>query len=162
VYEFQIRVPQDDENTTHWWFTAFAPHDAADVDPELIDKAHYFTVPVEGEPYTTAEHQDILAWTTQGPIVDRTREGLGSTDRGITMFRNMLRRELKKVANGEDPILVVRTPDDDIPVALPLESDKAHYSDGFRALLPRRHWKYSGLGEQLIETFERASRRVLA
>jgi 5,5'-dehydrodivanillate O-demethylase len=162
VYEFQIRVPQDDENTTHWWFTAFAPRDPSDVDPALTAKAHFFNVPIEGQPLTTAEHQDITAWTTQGAVCDRREEHLGSTDRGITMFRNMLRRELKKIEDGQDPILVVRTPDDDIPVDLPLETDKAHYSDGFRKLLPRRHWKYAGIDEQLIAAFERANARVLA
>ena len=35
TYEFQIRVPQDDTHTMHWWFTAFAPAEGVDVDPEV-------------------------------------------------------------------------------------------------------------------------------
>jgi 5,5'-dehydrodivanillate O-demethylase oxygenase subunit len=72
------------------------------------------------------------------------------------MFRNMLRRELKKIENGEDPILVNRDPALDVPLDLPLETDKSHYSEGFASLLPRRHWRYAGIDAQLLAAFARA------
>jgi 5,5'-dehydrodivanillate O-demethylase len=162
TYEFQIRVPEDDTHTTHWWFTAFAPVEGAEVDPELMSKAHFFEVPLDTEEYSTAEFQDVLAWTTQGGVADRRLEHLGTTDRGVTMFRNMLRRELKKIEAGEDPILVNRDPAQDVPLDLPLETDKAHYSEGFAHMLVRRHWRYAGINEQLLAAFESARQRVLA
>ncbi|WP_422392305.1 hypothetical protein [Niallia oryzisoli] len=38
---------------------------------------------------------------TQDRIADRTTERLGTSDKGIIMFRRMLQRELKKMENGE-------------------------------------------------------------
>jgi 5,5'-dehydrodivanillate O-demethylase len=52
-----------------------------------------------------------MAWETQGPIVDRTRERLAPSDRGIVMYRQMLRREIDKVARNLDPMNVMRDPD---------------------------------------------------
>jgi hypothetical protein len=52
-----------------------------------------------------------MAWETQGPILDRTRERLTGSDRGVVMYREMLAREIKKVQQGVDPINVFRDPD---------------------------------------------------
>ena len=52
-----------------------------------------------------------MAWETQGPILDRTRERLAGSDRGVVMYRDMLRREIKKVEQGLDPMNVFRDPD---------------------------------------------------
>ena len=54
--------------------------------------------------------QDHMAWETQGPIADRSIERLATTDRGIVMLRNMMKREIEKVQRGEDPMAVVRDP----------------------------------------------------
>jgi len=153
VYEFQIRVPEDDTHTTHWWFTAFVPTDPSAIEPELLRKERFFEVPIDTEILDTAEFQDIMAWSTQGGVADRTQEHLGTTDRGITLFRNMLRRELKKIEAGEDPILVNRDPAKDVALDLPLETDKSHYSNGFAQILPRRHWRYAGIDQQLLAAF---------
>jgi 5,5'-dehydrodivanillate O-demethylase len=51
-----------------------------------------------------------MAWETQGPIADRTRERLATTDRGIIMLREIMFREMKKVRSGQDPIGVIRDP----------------------------------------------------
>jgi 5,5'-dehydrodivanillate O-demethylase len=156
TYEFQIRVPMDDTHTKHFWFTAFAPNKDVDVDDALLKKAHVFEVPVNNGEYETAEAQDVLAWSTQGGIADRSLEHLGSTDRGVTMFRNMLKRELKKIEGGEDPMLINRDPNKDEILQLPLETDKAHYSDGFASLLNRRHWRFAGINDQLLAAFANA------
>ncbi|MPZ15893.1 MAG: hypothetical protein GEU73_15970 [Chloroflexi bacterium] len=55
--------------------------------------------------------QDHMAWETQGPIADRTVERLATSDRGIVMLRQVLRREIDKVQEGGDPINVYREPD---------------------------------------------------
>ncbi len=160
TYEFQIRVPQDDTHTMHWWFTAFVPAAGVEVDAKLLANPHCFEVPLDTNDHGTAEFQDILAWTTQGGVCDRREEHLGSSDRGVTMFRNMLRRELKKIENGEDPMLVNRDPALDVPLQLPLETDKSHYSEGFASLLQRRHWRYAGIDAELLAAFSRAKEVV--
>ncbi len=38
-------------------------------------------------PLTTFPSQDAMAWETEGPIFDRTREHLGASDMGIALFR---------------------------------------------------------------------------
>jgi 5,5'-dehydrodivanillate O-demethylase len=154
VYEFQIRVPEDDTHTTHFWFTAFVPPEGMDVPDHLLKQTHAFDVPLDIEnDLTTAESQDVMAWATQGPIADRTLEHLSATDRGVTLLRRMLFRELKKIEAGEDPMLVNRDPAKDVPLDLPLETDKAHFTDGFAVLMSRRHWRYSAIRDELLAIF---------
>jgi 5,5'-dehydrodivanillate O-demethylase len=54
--------------------------------------------------------QDHMAWETQGPIADRTRERLSTSDRGIIIFRDLLKENIKKVQEGQDPMGVMRDP----------------------------------------------------
>ena len=54
--------------------------------------------------------QDHMAWETQGPIADRTRERLTSSDRGVVLLRQVTMREIQKVQDGQDPMGVVRDP----------------------------------------------------
>ncbi|MFM7737651.1 MAG: Rieske 2Fe-2S domain-containing protein [Alphaproteobacteria bacterium] len=63
--------------------------------------------------------QDVVAWLSPGPIVDRTKERLGESDRGIVMFRNRLFEEAKRVARGEDPQGVLRDPARNVRLTLP-------------------------------------------
>jgi 5,5'-dehydrodivanillate O-demethylase len=162
TYAFEIRVPIDDTHTANWWFTAFKPAAGSDVPASLMAKAFYFDVPIDTNEYDTVAFQDIVAWRTQGDIADRSLEHLGSTDRGVTMFRRMLHRELDKVAAGEDPMLVNRDPASDVPLDLPIEHDKAHYSEGFASLVPRRVWKYAGISDELIAAHNAAQRTLAA
>jgi len=55
--------------------------------------------------------QDYMAWETAGAIFDRTKEQLGVADRGIILYRKILKEQIEKVARGEDPIGVVRDPE---------------------------------------------------
>lgn len=59
----------------------------------------------------TFPSQDKMAYETPGAIFDRTQEHLGSSDRGIVLYRRMLREQLEIVAKGHDPMNVVRDPD---------------------------------------------------
>jgi 5,5'-dehydrodivanillate O-demethylase oxygenase subunit len=54
--------------------------------------------------------QDRMAWETQGPVLDRSKELLGSTDRGIVMFRKLLDEQIAIVEKGGDPMALVRDP----------------------------------------------------
>jgi len=51
-----------------------------------------------------------MAWETQGPIHNRTRERLAVSDHGVVQYREMLLREIKKAQQGLDPINFFRDP----------------------------------------------------
>ena len=57
------------------------------------------------------DHQDYMAWETQGPIPDRSVERLATTDRGVILFRQVLRENIERVQQGGDPLGVMRDPD---------------------------------------------------
>src|SRR5262245_6716650 len=46
---------------------------------------------------------DYEAQVSQRPIAIHGLEHLGATDRGIAMFRNLIRRGIRAVRNGDDP-----------------------------------------------------------
>ena len=52
--------------------------------------------------------QDYMAWETAGAIYDRSREHLATADKGVIIFRKLLKREIDKVRKGKDPIGVIR------------------------------------------------------
>jgi len=116
----QIRVPIDD---THTWvvFVNFEPtEDGSIVEDEgelQVDYLGPYKEPTDGHyPFVhftmeDVQYQDHMAWETQGPIANRSVERLATSDRGIVMLRDMVRREIEKVQRGEDPICVVRDPD---------------------------------------------------
>jgi 5,5'-dehydrodivanillate O-demethylase len=58
--------------------------------------------------------QDYRAVVSQGRPVDRTVEKLGTTDRGVTMLRKMIRAGIAAVQEGRDPPGVHRDPARDV------------------------------------------------
>jgi hypothetical protein len=54
--------------------------------------------------------QDTWATESMGPIVDRTQEHLGQSDRVIIAMRQMLLEAVRDVADGKDPPHVIRDP----------------------------------------------------
>jgi 5,5'-dehydrodivanillate O-demethylase len=63
--------------------------------------------------------QDYASWLGPGPIFDRTREHLGETDRGVLMFRQRLFEQARVVAEGGDPLGVIRDPEKNRKITLP-------------------------------------------
>jgi 5,5'-dehydrodivanillate O-demethylase len=115
----QIRVPIDDTHTKIF-FVRFDPTEDGsiiedDADPPVEYVPSYKEAQSEMHPSTRfrmdeVQAQDHMAWETQGPLTDRSTERLGTTDHGIVMYREMLRREIQRALNGEDPLGVVRDP----------------------------------------------------
>jgi len=161
-YSFQIRVPVDDTHTMHLWYNAYVPPKGAVVPPHLLEKVHIYDVPfmdANGDFIVdNVDGQDIMAWITQGPIADRTRENLGASDKGVAIYRRVLKRELKKVTQGQDPIGVVRDAQRNQCIELPNEKDKHHNSDGFANFMLRTHAKYSPVALDVAKVFESADR----
>jgi 5,5'-dehydrodivanillate O-demethylase len=119
----QIRVAIDDEHTKIF-FVRFEPTPDGSIiedegDPPVTYQPSY-KQPVALHPVgrfdmqADVQAQDHMAWETQGPIVDRTVERLATTDRGIVMYRNMLKREIERVQMGLDPKSVIRDLDHEI------------------------------------------------
>ncbi|HLQ33007.1 MAG TPA: Rieske 2Fe-2S domain-containing protein [Chloroflexota bacterium] len=107
---FEYRVPVDDTHLiVYHYFTALR---GADEPPQ--ETIPFYEVPAKHEDGSyvvdTVLGQDMMAWATQGAIADRTAERLGTTDRGLILFRKLLQEQLEKVGRGEDPMGVIRDP----------------------------------------------------
>lgn len=157
MHEYQMRVPVDDENTMHYWYTSYEAPAGVEVPRELIERVPVYESPVfdENGEYRldVIDNQDVMAWETQGRIAKRDLERLGTTDKGVILFRNIIKRELAKVAAGQDPIGVIRDPKENASIHFPLERNKTHFIDGFENLLRRRQSRYSPFAQGLVEVF---------
>jgi 5,5'-dehydrodivanillate O-demethylase len=158
-FSFQIRVPVDDGHTMHLWYNAYVPPADAQVPQRLLDQVHVYEVPFRDEHgdfiVDNVDGQDMMAWVTQGQIADRSRENLGSSDKGVAMYRRTLKRELRKIEQGQDPMGIVRDPARNQRIDLPNERKKHHNSDGFASFMLRTHAKYSPIAPDLVRIFER-------
>ena len=156
-HRFQIRVPVDDTHTMHYWYHAYVPPPEVRVPAHLLDRVHVYDVPYvdeHGEYILDSVHaQDIMAWITQGPIADRTREALAATDRGVTLFRKMLFRELARIEAGHDPKMTFRDPGQNQSIPIPVERTKAHRGEGFENMFRRHEARYSGVAEEIVQLF---------
>jgi 5,5'-dehydrodivanillate O-demethylase len=165
-YSFQIRVPVDDTHTLHYWYDAFVPPADSHPPARLFEGVHLYDAPyldARGEYLVDYIYgQDIMVWLKQGPIADRSRESLGASDRGITLYRRMLARELERVASGEDPKCVVRDPARDAIVEVPIERHMNARSDGFARFQRRHVLSFSPIFEELVALFDRAPEPVAA
>ena len=105
----QIRVPVDDTHTLHYWYRADVRAPGEAPKPVAISEVPY--VHKNGRLVVeTINGQDMMAWVTQGEISDRTTERLGTSDKGVILFRNLLLKQIEKVERGEDPMGVIRDP----------------------------------------------------
>jgi 5,5'-dehydrodivanillate O-demethylase len=156
-YSFQIRVPVDDEHTLHLWYNAYVPPMQAVVPAHLTERLHLYDVPFKDENgefiLDNIDGQDMMAWISQGPIVDRSRENLGGSDKGVAIYRRVLQRELKKIEKGEDPMGVVRDAGRNARIDLPNERKKHHNSDGFASFMLRTHARYSPIADDLVKIY---------
>jgi len=120
---FQYRVPVDDHTTLHvtWFFYKSAPG----VQQPKQEKISSWRVPLFDSDGALipdlVNHQDFVAWITQGVLADRSLEKLGESDRGIIMFRKQLREQMDIVTDGGDPMNVFRDAEAASYIELPLE-----------------------------------------
>jgi 5,5'-dehydrodivanillate O-demethylase len=109
-HNIQIRVPLDDTHTQVYRVN-FIPNNTdrspVDQDPPY----EYRPLKTDGRyHWDVVSAQDSMAWETQGSITDRTQEHLGHADRGIVMFRKLLREQIEIVQKGGEPMGVIRDP----------------------------------------------------
>jgi 5,5'-dehydrodivanillate O-demethylase len=107
-HNLQFRMPVDDEHTQV--FVAFFSPNDTDRSPcnEDAPVEQYNIRDDEGE-YRLDQVlvQDAAAWENQGPVMDRSREQLGAADKGIAIFRRLLKEQIELVQNGGSPLGVV-------------------------------------------------------
>ena len=163
-HSFQMRVPVDDTHTLHLWFNAYLPPAGAVVPEHLRAKVHTYDVPYRDAQghfiMDNIDGQDMMAWVTQGAIADRTLEHLGASDKGVALYRRVLKREMKKVQEGLDPIGVLRDPARNQRIDLPTETKKHHNSDGFASFMLRTHAKYAPIAQELVDIYEGTQERA--
>ena len=107
----QYRVPVDDAHTLFFEVYFFESEDGSAVEqPEDPPVEYAVEAKNPDGVYKMAKvwMQDYMAWETAGAIFDRSKEHLATGDKGIAMFRKLLKREIDKVNKGKDPIGVIR------------------------------------------------------
>ncbi len=124
---FQIRVPVDDHKTAYWWYRCYTADSGVPIEPQSDDSIPVFTAPVpqldpsglpQWDVLDNNSGQDIVAWITQGAIADRSLEALGRSDKGVVLYRRLLKEALQAVESGRDPMNVFRDPVNRIDLAI--------------------------------------------
>ena len=105
-YLFHWAVPIDDTHIMEigWLFENEEMH----YDDAMIKMLHFGML--DDRPFEDRQRQpgDYDAQVSQGPISVHAREHLGTSDRGVVMFRRMLKDGIAAVRNGLDPKGIVR------------------------------------------------------
>lgn len=116
------RVPIDDEHTQIYWAGFFRPPPGQPI-PAEAPMPPMYTAPQIREDGTyimkSFQSQDKMAWETQGRIYNRSGEHLGASDRGVVLFRKMLREQIEVVQRGGEPMALVRDPEKNKIIELP-------------------------------------------
>jgi 5,5'-dehydrodivanillate O-demethylase len=159
---FQYRVPVDDTHTLHVWFTAYPQAPGSEVPKQ--EKIPFYKVPLPTDERGLADWefldnnsgQDIMAWITQGPIADRSLERLGESDKGIILYRRMLRQQLAIVEAGGEPMNVFRDPDQNVCIDLPWEGLEDPWAYMQKGIMRRtgQAGKYAPILREMVARYE--------
>ena len=71
--------------------------------------------------------QDNYAWSSQGPITPRWTEHLGESDKGLILYRRLLREQMRIAEDGGDPMNTFRDPARNVSIHVPHESDEPRW-----------------------------------
>jgi len=108
-HSMQIRVPIDDEHTWHLNYNVVEAPPGVTLPPQdVVPMVHTPAFASDGSPdlsYTLG--QDMVGWYSQGAVVDRSEERLGESDRGVILFRTMLKEQMDIVESGSEPTINV-------------------------------------------------------
>jgi len=108
-YRSSLRHRFDDEHTWHLNYNvAEAPSGVTLPKQDRVPLVHTPVYDEQGRPdlsYTLG--QDLVGWYSQGPVVERNLEKLGESDKGLILFRRMLKEQMKIVEEGGEPTIGV-------------------------------------------------------
>ncbi len=161
----QWRVPIDDEHTYHvsMYFWRPAPGAAAPRQESIPARL----VPLfdqEGRYILDAVfNQDYMAWTSQGPtpIAERNKEKLGESDKGIILFRRLLKQQIEAVQQGREPMNVFRDPAQNACIELPQERHFLRQGQPLRYI--PQEYGYSADADKIdsvLETWRKAGEQI--
>jgi len=108
------RVPLDDERTDIYVVHFKPSEDGRSVeepDEPPLESPPPQSLPGGGYTLNTFYSQDKMAWETQGAIYDRGHEHVGLSDRGILLYRKLLKEQIAAVHSGGEPMATVRDPE---------------------------------------------------
>jgi 5,5'-dehydrodivanillate O-demethylase oxygenase subunit len=138
---FEWRVPIDDTKTLSvGWFFNRVPKER---EPYVQERIPYWTSPVidpaTGRNITShIMNQDFVGWVGQGEIADRTKEHLGTSDRGVVMMRRRFLADLDRLAKGEEPKAIIRDAKQNQCIQLPIIERNVFVNGLTRAEMAKR------------------------
>jgi len=119
-HNLQCRIPVDDTHTQIIICNFEPDPDVAAVTGADVPLEHFnFRDGKGGFRMDEVPAQDAMAWETQGAIMDRTRERLGSADKGLVAYRRMVKEQIETVQKGGTPLGVMAA--DKAPSIIELE-----------------------------------------
>jgi len=121
-HAMHFRMPIDDAHTEIFWAGFMREEDARRfrMDPSLDRDTPFSLKNAEGEyAMDSFFSQDTMAWETQGAVWDRSREHPGMSDRGIVLYRQMLKEQIGIVQQGGEPMALVRDPEQNRIIEVP-------------------------------------------
>lgn len=154
-HRIQYRVPIDDTHTWHVWYSCYR-FDGVTMPPQLVIPT-YDVAWRDGNGFIVdfVDGGDIMAWVTQGPIADRSTEILGSSDKGIALYRRLLFEQLDRIEAGEDPLGVIRDGSANGIIELPQEKNKLRGGASFLLqAMENGHGRYSPLKDDIRRIVE--------
>jgi len=105
-----IRVPENDASTL-LYFVRFYKSDKRILSSAVREATYGEYAPLASDWWgINVNDQDRMAVEQQGVIADRPNEHLGVSDGGIIQMRQMMRESMALVAEGKDPLCVIRDP----------------------------------------------------
>ena len=121
----EFRVPIDDTHT-QVYHVNFTPSAAESSPVERDPPVEYLPIRNTDGNYALQRVwvQDVMVWEAQGEVNDRSREHLGATDRGVVLFRKLLREQIEIVRNGGEPIGVIRDAQENASLDLGLINER--------------------------------------
>ena len=115
-YGYQIRVPVDDEHTMHVRYRGAPSKPGQEPQTEIPVQHLELSYDSFGRTeWPDIPQQDEAAWEAQGPISDRTKEHLVTSDKGVILYHRLLMENAAKVERGEDPMFTIRDPEENMP-----------------------------------------------
>src|SRR4051794_36598077 len=104
-------------------------------------------------------NQDFVTWVGQGRIADRAQEYHAPSDRGIVMLRRRFLNDIEAVKQGRDPKAVIRDPDINRAIPLPV-AERRNFIEGFpRAQFLRDPFSRRNLQGYIFQTGQPAEVR---
>jgi 5,5'-dehydrodivanillate O-demethylase len=108
--ELQVRVPIDDTHTWNLRYQCYLPADGVAV--ETQESVPLYEIPLKDDKgeyiFSIPGIRDMVLWSSQGELLDRTRENLGPSDDGLLLYRRVLQQQVSIVEDGGEPMNVFR------------------------------------------------------